>query len=155
MATGRFFPREKTKMAVKKDYHGTQGPSGMDRRRYPRYLVEIPLDYSNRAEDTDISTGLTANASEGGLMTFMGERVDVGTVLNVTLLFRSGFSLTCMEAMSQVVWRDDVWKDYVDSYRYGLKFLQTEDEELEKLRVLLENSERQETLYIPTPSKPS
>jgi hypothetical protein len=60
-----------------------------------------------------------------------------------------------MEAMSQVVWRDDVWKAYVDSYRYGLKFLQTKDEELEKLRDLLENSERQETLYIPTPSKVS
>ena len=139
-------------MAVKKENQGIQETSGTERRRHPRYLVEIPLDYSSMA-DIDLSTGLTANASEGGLMTFMGERVDVGAVLNVTLLFRLGFSLTSMEAMSQVVWRDDVWKDYVDSYRYGLKFLETESGELEKLKVLLENSERQETLYIPTPSK--
>ena len=140
-------------MAVKKYDQEIQRPSRTDRRKHPRYLVEIPMDYSSRTEEGDVSAGLTANASEGGLMTFMGDRVDVGTVLNITLLFRSDFSLTCMEATSQVVWRDDVWKDYVDSYRYGLKFVETDDEELDKLKMLLQNSERQETLYIPIPSK--
>jgi hypothetical protein len=126
-----------------------EGVSQFDRRRHPRYLIEIPLDYTD-IETDEVVTGLTANASEGGLMTFIGERVDVGTILKVTLLFRLGFSLTSMEAKSEVVWRDDVWKEYVDNYRYGLKFLETESSELEKLRILLATSERQETLYIPS-----
>lgn len=128
---------------------GVRKLSGFDRRKHPRYLVEIPLDYTR--PDTDgVLTGLTANASEGGIMTFIGERVDVGAVLSVTLFFRLDFSLTSMETRSVVVWRDDVWKRYWDDYRYGLSFLETESRELEKLKRLLENSERQETLYIPT-----
>lgn len=128
---------------------GVRKFSGFDRRKHPRYLVEIPLDFTR--PDTDgVLTGLTANASEGGIMTFIGERVDVGAVLMVTLFFRLGFSLTSMETRSVVVWRDDVWKKYWDDYRYGLSFLETESKELEKLKRLLEDSERQETLYIPT-----
>ena len=123
--------------------------SQFDRRRHPRYLIEIPLDCADM-DGEEVSTGLTANASEGGLMTFIGDRVDVGTILKVTLMFRLGFSLTSMEAKSEVVWRDDVWKEYVDNYRYGLKFVETESSELEKLMTLLANSERQETLYIPS-----
>lgn len=123
--------------------------SGFDRRKHPRYLVELPLDYIGMDADR-MSTGMTANASEGGIMTFIGERVDVGTVLNVTLFFRLGFSFTAMESKSVVIWRDDVWKEYLDSYKYGLSFLETESRELEKLKTLLKNSEPQETLYIPT-----
>jgi hypothetical protein len=72
----------------------------------------------------------------------------VGSVLNVTLLFRLGFALTSMESRSVVVWRDDVWKEYLDNYRYGLMFLEPESTELEKLRRLFKTSERQETLYV-------
>jgi len=46
------------------------------------------------------------------------------------------------------VWRDDVWKEYLDNYRYGLMFLEPESTELEKLRRLFKTSERQETLYV-------
>ncbi len=128
---------------------GTEIFSGFDRRKHPRYLVEIPLDYTGI--DTDhVSTGLTANASEGGVMTFIGDRVDVGTVLKVTLFFRLGFSFTAMEARSVVVWREDIWKEYMDNYKYGFRFLETENGELEKLRSLFKNSELQEILYIPT-----
>jgi len=135
-------------MAPKNENEAATESPGFERRKHPRYLVEVPLDYTD-PEGEDVSTGLTANASEGGLMTFIGERVDVGAVLNVTLLFRLGYSLTFVEARSEVVWRDDIWKEYVDNYRYGLRFLDTESAELEKLRILLQSSERQETLYIP------
>jgi hypothetical protein len=135
-------------MGFKELKDGTKEVSGFDRRKHPRYLVEIPLDYTN-GDDQALSTGITTNASEGGVMTFIGEQVDVGTVLQVTLFFRLGFSLTSMESKSVVVWRDDVWKEYVDSYRYGLRFLETEFTELKKLRALFKTSEAQETLYIP------
>ncbi len=128
--------------------YGMDKPSRFDRRRHPRYLVEIPLDYTCNSSEC-VLTGLTANASEGGIMTFIGERVDVGAILSVTLFFRLGFSLTFMEATSEVIWRDDFWREYWDNYRYGLRFLEAESKQLEKLRKLLENSERQETLYIP------
>ncbi len=128
---------------------GTNLPSDFDRRKHPRYLVEIPLDYTGVDEER-VSTGLTANASEGGIMTFIGERVDVGTVLNLTLFFRLGFTFTAMETRSVIVWRDDLWREYLDNYKYGMRFLKVKSRELEKLRELLRNSEPQETLYIPT-----
>ncbi|MBW2123448.1 MAG: PilZ domain-containing protein, partial [Deltaproteobacteria bacterium] len=99
-----------------------------------------------------VSTGLTSNASEGGIMAFMGERVEVGTALNVTLVFRLGFSLASMEAPSVVVWREDVWKEYLGSYRYGLRFLGLDPANLRRLRRLFGNLERQETLYVPVHS---
>ncbi len=135
-------------MVSENDHMGGRVSSGSDRRKYPRYLVEIPLDYTD-IEDGRLSTGLTANASEGGIMTFIGERVDVGTVLNLTLFFRLGFTFTAMETRSVIVWRDDLWKDYLDNYKYGLSFLKTKFSELEKLRELLRNSEPQEDLYGP------
>lgn len=122
-------------------------PLTFDRRKHPRYLVEVPLDFEGM-DDRAVSTGLTVNASEGGIMTLIGERVDVGAVLNVTLFFRLGYSLKAMETKSVVIWRDDVWKEYIDNYKYGLKFLETAFEEIEKLRELFKNSERQETLYV-------
>jgi hypothetical protein len=128
---------------------GVGASSGRERRKTPRYLVEIPLDYTG-VDDGRVSTGLTGNASEGGVMTFIGERVDVGAVLNITLFFRLGFSLTAMETKSEVIWRDDAWKDYLDNYKYGLRFLETEICELEKLKKLLQDAEPQETLYVPT-----
>ena len=137
--------KEKIKMFFENGKEGIRKVSGFDRRKHPRYLVEIPLDYTCIDND-GVSTGLTVNASEGGVMTFIGEQVDVGAVLNVTLLFRLGFSFTSVEAKSEVVWRDDVWKEYVGNYRYGLRFLETESTELKKLRILLRSSERQETL---------
>lgn len=136
-------------MVLMNGKRGMRKSTWFDRRKHARYLVEIPLDYTV-VDDEEASTGLTANASEGGIMTFLGERVDVGAVLNVTLFFRLGFSFTSMETRSEIIWRDDAWKEYLDNYRYGMRFLDTESCELEKLRRLLANSERQETLYIPT-----
>jgi hypothetical protein len=144
--------RERVKMGLRYEKEQMKALPRFDRRRHPRYLVEIPLDYTGF--DTDaMSTGLTANASEGGVMVFVGERLDVWTVLNVTFFFRLDFSLTSMEAKATVIWRDDVWKEYLDNYRYGLRFLEAEPKELDKLRRLLEHSERQETLYIPVRPK--
>lgn len=145
---GVFTLEEQEKMGLANGREETGQFPGVERRKHPRYLIEIPLDYTDGRTNT-ISTGLTANASEGGLMTFLGERVEVGAILDVTLLFRLGFSFTSMETRSMVVWRDDIWKEYIDNYRYGLKFLEPESKELEKLRKLFESSERQETLYIP------
>lgn len=135
-------------MVPNKGSEGKRRVLGADRRKHPRYLVEIPLDWTD-GDIQGVSTGLTANASEGGIMIFIGERIDVGAILNVTLLFRLGFSLTSMETRSVVIWREDVWKEYLDNYRCGLRFLETESQELEKLKRLFGNLERQETLYIP------
>jgi hypothetical protein len=135
-------------MAPTNGKESDQRISEFDRRKYPRYLIEIPLDYTDGTSRA-VMTGVTGNASEGGIMIVMGERVDVGAVLNVTLMFRLGFSLTSVGARSMVVWRDDVWNEYVSNYRYGLRFLEPGSTELEKLRELFETSERQETLYLP------
>lgn len=52
------------------DQHFAKGKMGIvavERRRYPRFVVELPLDYS-QSEDTEIYGGIVANASEGGYL---------------------------------------------------------------------------------------
>ena len=111
------------------------GVSGMERRRTQRFKVDLPLDYA-RVKKTRLRAGLAGDASEGGLMIYLQERMKIGTQLYVALLFSLGFELTGVKALSQVIWKDAGLEEGWGRYRYGLKFLQIADEDLRKLKQL-------------------
>jgi c-di-GMP-binding flagellar brake protein YcgR len=111
------------------------GGSGMERRRSQRFRVDLPVDYA-RLERMRIKAGLACDASEGGLMVYMQERMKIGTQLYVALLFSLGFELTGVKALSQVIWKASRLEEGWGRYKYGLKFLQIADEDLRKLKQL-------------------
>jgi hypothetical protein len=111
-----------------------EGPR-TERRRYYRFVVDLPVDYA-RLETKRLKAGIAGNAGEGGLMVYLHERMKIGTKLYVALLFSMGFELTGVKALSQVVWKDLGWKEGWGRYRYGLRFLQVADEDLAKLKQL-------------------
>ncbi len=109
--------------------------SDMERRKFLRFKVDLPVDYA-RLETKRLKAGIAGNASEGGLMIYLHERMKIGTKLYVALLFSMGFELTGVKALSQVVWKDVGLEEGWDRYRYGLKFLEVGDEDLAKLKQL-------------------
>ena len=112
----------------------TDVPS-MERRGSRRFKVDLPMDYS-RLEKMRLRAGLAGDASEGGLMIYMQERMKIGTKLYVAVLFSLGFELTGVKALSQIIWKDARPGEGWGRYKYGVKFLQIADEDLHKLKQL-------------------
>jgi c-di-GMP-binding flagellar brake protein YcgR len=106
-----------------------------ERRKFQRFKIDLPVDYA-RLEMKRLKAGIAGNASEGGLMVYLHERVKIGTKLYVALLFSMGFELTGVKALSEVVWKDAGLEEGWGRYRYGLRFLEVADEDLAKLKQL-------------------
>jgi c-di-GMP-binding flagellar brake protein YcgR len=109
--------------------------SDMERRKFNRFKIDLPVDYA-RLETKRLKAGIAGDASEGGLMVYLHERMKIGTKLYVAVLFSMGFELTGVKAVSQVVWKDVGFEEGWARYRYGLKFLKVADDDLAKLRQL-------------------
>ena len=111
------------------------GVSGVERRRSQRFKVDLLVDYA-RLEKMRLKAGLVGDASEGGVMVYLQERMKIGTKLYVALLFSLGFELTGVKALSQVIWKAARLEEGWGRYKYGLQFLQIADEDLHKLERL-------------------
>ncbi|HUL38367.1 MAG TPA: PilZ domain-containing protein, partial [Thermodesulfobacteriota bacterium] len=76
----------------------------VERRRHPRFSIELPLDYA--IESMDRHGGIAANASKGGLLVYLPEAIVVGTSLRVDILFAKGSELNTIGGTAKVVWSD-------------------------------------------------
>jgi hypothetical protein len=107
-----------------------------ERRRYPRSMVDLPLEY--RMKDLPHAHGgLVVNASEEGLLIHSIKDMPVGLKLNIIVLFPKGFELANFEVSGEIVWKD--YHVYGDSegFQYGLKIIQIIEEDHSKLKQLL------------------
>jgi Tfp pilus assembly protein PilZ len=96
-------------------------PPNFERRRYPRFSVDLPVEYTRK--DLVVKQGRVINASEGGLLVNFPEQMEIGQHLRLKLFLTSGSELNMMELMNQVVWMDvHRGKDRKD-YRTGVKFV--------------------------------
>ena len=107
----------------------------MERRRDPRFTLELPMDYS--IESVDRYGGVAANASKGGLLVYLPEAIVVGTPLRIEILFAKGPELNSIRAIAKVVWSDMAPREIWGEYRYGLEFQSFQEGDSKKLRRLL------------------
>jgi c-di-GMP-binding flagellar brake protein YcgR len=107
----------------------------VERRKHPRFSIELPLDY--RIEREDRFGGITANASIGGVLVYLPEPIVVGTSLKIEILFAKGSELNSIKANATVVWSDLAPKEIWGEYRYGLEFESFQEGDLQKLKKLL------------------
>ncbi len=115
-----------------------KSPKGIfivERRKQPRFSMELPLDYC--IERKDRSGGVTANASRGGILVYLPEAIVVGTLLKIEILFVKGLELNSIKAIAKVVWSDLPPKEIWREYRYGLKFQSFQKGDFQKLKRLL------------------
>jgi len=112
------------------------GVLAIEKRRHPRYSVELPLDYS-LTNGNETYGGIVANASEGGLLVYLPEVMRIGDFLKIEIFYANGLELNSVKAVAKVVWYDLAAKESWGEHRYGLQFESIEDKDLERLKTLL------------------
>ncbi len=111
----------------------------IERRKHPRFVLELPLNYS-LADQKENRGGTTVDGSEGGLLVYLHEKVAIGTLLRVEILFARGTELDSIEAITKVVWSDLAARQGWGEYRYGLEFESFQEGGTEKLSALLKSA---------------
>jgi len=112
------------------------GIVNFERRVYPRFNIDLPIEYQILSSST-IREGRALNASEGGLLVYFSEKIDIGQLLKVKLFFAMGSKLNSIEMVMEVVWQDlHLGKDWGD-YRTGMKFVDISPESLNRLKDFL------------------
>lgn len=117
---------------------GRMGFLAIEKRKHPRFSAELPLDYS-RVNGKENYGGIVANASEGGLLAYLPERIDVGTVLKIEIFYAKGLEFNTIKAIAKVVWYDLAAKESWGEHRYGLQFKHIDKEDFERLTTLLKD----------------
>jgi c-di-GMP-binding flagellar brake protein YcgR len=112
------------------------GVLAIEKRKYPRFSVELPLNYS-RADAKETFGGMVANASEGGLLVYLPERIEIGALLKIEILFVKGLELDTIRAVAKVVWCDLAARESWGEHRYGLQFKYIDQKDFDQLTILL------------------
>ncbi len=112
-----------------------RGTVNFENRKYPRVNVDLPFEYDRG--DSVINQGEAINASEGGLLVYFPEKVEIGKVLSLKLFFSPGFEFNAIEATVKVVWVDVHLEEDWGEYRAGVVFVNISLEDLERLIIFL------------------
>jgi len=112
------------------------GVLSIEKRKYPRFSVELPLNYP-RAEGKETLGGMVANASEGGLLVYLPERMEIGAFLKIEIFYVRGLELDTIKAVAKVVWSDLAARESWGEHRYGLQFQYIDQKDLSRLTTLL------------------
>ncbi len=113
------------------------GIANIERRKYPRFSIDLPIEY--RPVNSSLSQkGRALNASEGGLLVYLPEKMEVGQHLHLRLFFHTGVSMNKIDMIGEVIWIDlhlaeMNWGDY----RTGLKLIDITPEDLQSLKDFL------------------
>ena len=115
---------------------GKMGVLAIEKRRHPRFSVELPLDYT-QVDGKEIYGGIVANASEGGLLVYLPERIAIGALLKIEIFYVRGLELDTIKAVAKIVWSDLAARESWGEHRYGLQFLNIEENDFNRLMNLL------------------
>ena len=112
------------------------GIVNFERRKFPRFSVDLPVEYERI--DSFIPAGRVLNISEGGLLIYFPERMEIGQHLKLRLFFSaSGPNLKVIEALVEVVWIEiDADKGLAD-YRSGVKFIHITQTDMNSIKTFL------------------
>jgi CheY-like chemotaxis protein len=108
----------------------------VDRRKGPRLGIELPFHYTLVGEK-EVQQGVVADASEGGLLVHLLEKVDIGAFLRIEMFSAKWKELITIKAIGKVVWSDlGAWESWGE-YHYGIQFISFFEGDFQKLKILL------------------
>ena len=125
------------------------GFANFEMRRYPRHAVDLPVE-CYRINSPISRNGRATNASEGGLMVYLPEKVEVGQRLKLMLSVGSKSALDTIDMIAQVVWVDiGSSMAMEEEYRVGAMILDISSAYRLELKHLLESLSQKlrRTLY--------
>ena len=112
------------------------GILNIERRKYPRFSVDLPIEYY-RIDEPVGSLGRASDNRKGGLLIYFSERMEIGQRLRLRLLFSMGSELNTIELLSEVAWVDmRIGEDWGD-YRTGVKFVDISSDDMTRLKNFL------------------
>jgi c-di-GMP-binding flagellar brake protein YcgR len=126
----------KTKRNNQSTSQTKMGVLAIEKRRHPRFSVELPLDYA-RVDGKETYGGMVANASEGGLLVYLPERIEIGAFLKIEIFYVRGLELDTIKVLARVVWSDLAARESWGEHRYGLQFQNIDDKDFNQLMNLL------------------
>lgn len=121
-----------------KDREGKSGVVTIEKRRFPRFTVDLPLKYSE-VKVRKKQGGIAHDASEGGLLVYLQEKFPIGSRLKIEVFFSHGFRLTPIKAEAEIVWADIRGPEDWGEFKYGLKFVNIGKDDYSKLKWLLDS----------------
>jgi len=112
------------------------GIVNLERRKHPRFEVNLPIEYY-RIDSSIAHTGRLMNTSEGGLLIYLPEQIEIGQHLKMKLFLSFGVDLNIIEILTEVVWEDIHLEKGWGDYRFGVRFVDISPEDLNKLKNFL------------------
>jgi c-di-GMP-binding flagellar brake protein YcgR len=112
------------------------GVLAVEKRKHPRFSVELPLDYS-LIDGKETYGGIVSNASQGGLLVYLPEKIEIGTLLKIEIFYVKGLELDTIKAIAKVVWSDLAAVESWGEHRYGLQFQSIDEKDFGRLVNLL------------------
>ena len=112
-----------------------------ERRTHPRFHFKLPMSYS-RTESEDNYGGIVGDASEGGILAHLPEKLNTGEVLKIEILFTKGWELKTVRGIAKIIWNDLAGNKTGRVNRNGLQFQLINKRNLQKLRILLKEVSR-------------
>jgi c-di-GMP-binding flagellar brake protein YcgR len=113
-----------------------KGVVAIERRAHPRFNLELPLDYV-RIDAKENYGGIVANVSEVGILVYLPEKMEIGTVLKIEIFYAKGSELDSIKAIAKVAWYDLPARKRWGEHRYGLQFQSIDKRNFDKLQNLL------------------
>jgi hypothetical protein len=127
-----FYDKEEKEEKTKPRY----GTVNLEKRKHPRFSVDLPIEYSQI--DSPIGhTGRGLNISEGGLLIYFPEQMDVNQYLRLKLFLPLGSELNTIVVLAEVVWMDIHFGETWGDYRCGVKFIDISPEDVTKIKKFL------------------
>lgn len=120
------------------------GMVNFERRKYPRFVINLPIEYL-KLEQSRSRPGRTGDLSEGGLLLYIPDEMDIGQDLQVTVFIDSEAGLKPIKVKARVVWKD-YRLEKGEFLRVGVNFLEITPEHRETLNGFLYNLLRMRSL---------
>jgi len=112
------------------------GTVNFERRKFPRINVDLPIEYY-RIDSSIVHTGKALNISEGGLLIYFPEQMDIGQYMRLKLFLSIGSELNAIEVLAEVVWMDIHLDKGLGDHRCGVNFIDVSPEDMTTLKNFL------------------
>lgn len=98
--------------------------------------MDLPLEY--RVISAPYAhAGIVVNGSEAGLLIYSIKDMPIHTRLDIMVLFPKRYELANFKVVAEVIRKDLHLEEDWEGYEYGLKFIEIQEEDRQKLKELL------------------
>ncbi len=107
-----------------------------EKRKHPKFSVDLPVEYYKIGSPVQ-HNGRAMNASQGGLLLYFSEPLQIGQYLRLKLFLSSHSTWNAVETIAVVVWTDIPLDESWEYYRTGVRFIDISQENMSKLKTFL------------------